>query len=157
MTLSKPRILEAFKRSAEDALEAAERAQAIATEEATSEQSKAEGKYDTRATEASYLARGQAKRVVELRALLSWYESLDPSRPVEQVSQGALVELDGDKHHLLLISPSGGDAVEVDGLRVSTISFSSPLGKALRGLYLGDDVELQTPSGSREFEIIQLL
>ena len=75
---SKPQVVDALARSANEALEAAERAQAIAADEATSEQSKAEGKYDTRATEASYLARGQAERVVELRELVAWYGRLDP-------------------------------------------------------------------------------
>ena len=40
-----------------------------ARDEATSSETKAEGKYDTRATEASYLARGQAWRIVELKRL----------------------------------------------------------------------------------------
>ena len=62
----KSTVIEALRVDAERALETAEQAQSIARDEATSAESKAEGKYDTRATEASYLARGQAERVVAL-------------------------------------------------------------------------------------------
>ena len=61
MQPNKSAVIEALHVAAAHALETAEQAQAIAQSEATSPESKAEGKYDTRATEASYLARGQAE------------------------------------------------------------------------------------------------
>ena len=153
---SKPQVVDALARSANEALEAAERAQAIAADEATSEQSKAEGKYDTRATEASYLARGQAERVVELRELVAWYGRLDPSEPFEAVGLGALVVLGGDSPQTLFVCPVGGAHVEVDGTKVKTVSFAAPLGQAIKGLVEGDDFELKTPAGLRELEVVHL-
>ena len=141
---------------AKNALEAAERAQAIATDEATSDESKAEGKYDTRATEASYLARGQAERVVQLRDLVVWYGSLDASRRLKTVQLGALVGLDGEQPQVLFVGPVGGSRVTVEGVEIKTISLASPLGRALRGLSDGDELTYQTPSGLRELEVVAL-
>ena len=132
---SKTRVLEALKRAASEALLAAEKAQAIAADEATSDESKSEGKYDTRATEASYLARGQAERVAELRQLVAWYRRLSPTEPFEAVGLGALVILEGDESTLaLFVCPVGGDQVEVEGTTVKTVSFAAPLGMAIKGL-----------------------
>ena len=156
MPPSKPRIVDALATAAVDALEAAERAQSIATDEATSEESKSEGKYDTRATEASYLARGQAERVVELRDLVAWYARLDPTRRFETVALGALVTLEGDSPQLLLVCPVGGAHAEVDGVTVKTVSFAAPLGQAIKGLEEGDDVTLKTPAGVRELEVVRI-
>jgi len=156
MRPSKSRTVQALRRSAEEALEAAERAQAIATDEATSEQSKAEGKYDTRATEAAYLARGQAERVVALRELVAWYGRLDLTQPLDTVTLGALVALDGDSAMVLFVCPVGGDHVVLDGVTVKTVSFAAPLGRALRGLTEGDDFALKTPTGVRQLEVIHL-
>ena len=141
---------------AKNALEAAERAQAIATDEATSDESKAEGKYDTRATEASYLARGQPERVVQLRDLVVWYGSLDASRRLKTVQLGALVGLDGEQPQVLFVGPVGGSRVTVEGVEIKTISLASPLGRALRGLSDGDELTYQTPSGLRELEVVAL-
>ena len=153
---SKSRIIEALARAAREALEAAERAQSIASDEATSEQSKAEGKYDTRATEASYLARGQAERVVELRELVAWYGRLKPTERLETVALGALVILGGDSTQALFVCPVGGAHVVLDGTKVKTVSFAAPLGQAIKGLSEGDDFELKTPAGARYLEVIQL-
>jgi transcription elongation GreA/GreB family factor len=157
MLPSKSRVIAALQERAKEALEAAQRAQAIATDEATSEHSKSEGKYDTRATEASYLARGQAQRVVQLRDLVAWYDQLDREASLSTVCPGALVRLEGDRSQTLFVSPVGGGSVDVDGIQVKTISLASPLGRALSGLMEGDDVEFKTPGGTKELEILQLL
>jgi transcription elongation factor GreA len=36
------------------------------------------------------------------------------------------------------------------------ISTTSPIGKALLGKYVGDEVRVQTPAGIKEFEIVRL-
>ena len=149
-------VVDALKRAADESLVAAERAQAIATDEATSDQSKAEGKYDTRATEASYLARGQAERVVQLRDLVHWYERLDTERCLTIVKPGALVALEGEGEQVLFVGPVGGQTVSVSGVTIKTISLVSPLGRALNGLSEGDDVTFRTPGGLKELEVISI-
>ena len=65
--MNKVAAIEAFRASLSTELDAVERVAAMARDEASSAETKQEGKYDTRATEASYLARGQAERIVALR------------------------------------------------------------------------------------------
>ena len=153
---SKVRVIEALKAEALSALQGAERAQAIATDEATGDESKSEGKYDTRATEASYLARGQAERVVELRRLVAWYERLDVSEHFDQAVLGALVLVEGEEGQVLFIAPVGGAAVTVDEVKVKTVSFSAPLGRAIRGLEPGDELSIETPKARRVLEVVAL-
>jgi transcription elongation factor GreA len=49
-----------------------------------------------------------------------------------------------------LVTPEEADAAQ--GL----ISTSSPIGKALLGRRVGDEVKVQTPAGSKEFEVVRL-
>ena len=97
----------------DEALDAVERTAAMARDEVASEETKPEGKYDTRATEASYLARGQAWRVAALRRLRAWFDTLDPNRAPEVVTVGSLVSLSGPRAGwvfvaLQLSAPSDG-------------------------------------------------
>ena len=41
-------------------------------------------------------------------------------------------------------------------LKVSKISISSPIARALIGKYAGDEVEVQAPAGVRSYEIIEV-
>lgn len=113
---------------------------------ATDPDSKAENKYDTRNLEASYLARGQAFRVVEAREAMTALTNM-PVRawaPGEAVSAGALVNVrdrDGDAWYLLATS-GGGTAVTVAAVEVQVITPDSPLGSKLRGRRAGENFEL---------------
>lgn len=49
-----------------------------------------------------------------------------------------------------LVTPEEADAT--NGL----ISTSSPIGKALLGRRVGDEIKVQTPAGSKEFELVRL-
>jgi transcription elongation factor GreA len=49
-----------------------------------------------------------------------------------------------------LVTPEEADAAQ--GL----ISTSSPIGKALLGRRVGDEIKVQTPAGSKEFEVVRL-
>jgi len=145
-------VIEAFRLALSEELRAVESVAAMARDEASSEETKSEGKYDTRATEASYLARGQAERVVALRRLLSWFEVIEP-RPIEEVQRGALVALDGDQPAVVFVAPAGGPRVTVGGQSIQAISLTSPLGELIEDLEVGDEVELDTPRGVRNLTI----
>lgn len=97
-------------------LDGVERMAALATAEATSSESKSEGKYDTRATEASYLARGQAERVGALRRLVSWFEQ-DIIVQTKHVAISSLVHVDDDGTQAwwLMLPDGGGRKIDVDG------------------------------------------
>ncbi|MCP4805686.1 MAG: GreA/GreB family elongation factor [Proteobacteria bacterium] len=150
----KPGVVTELTRVLREELAAVERVAAMARDEVGNSETKAEGKYDTRSTEASYLARGQAWRVVELRRLVAWIEAFEPT-PREQVSIGALVHV--EPGGWLFVAPVGGHTVTVDGVRVRAISPASPLGQAMAELEDGDGFQVQTPRGEIDHEVLQVL
>jgi transcription elongation factor GreA len=95
-------------------------------------------------------------RINELEAALSYAEIIDISRlsPGSRIVFGAIVELE---------DPHGGDAVtwqivgdlEAD-LKFGRISVSSPVARALVGKSEGDLVEIQTPGGTRRWEVVSV-
>ena len=137
-------------------LEAVERVAAAARAEATGEETKQEGKYDTRATEASYLARGQAWRIADLRRLKAWFDRQDPdeARP-NRVAVGSLVRVAGHREGWLFVAPTGGPQAMVAGEPVRVISPEGPLGHALLSLEPGDAFEIETPQGTVEYEVVE--
>ncbi|MCK6503192.1 GreA/GreB family elongation factor [Myxococcota bacterium] len=152
VNIDKDAVVAALRAALEAELAAVEAVAAMARDEVGSDQSKAEGKYDTRATEASYLARGQAWRIDELQRLRAWFEVLAPTpRMVAEV--GALVELVGPRRDLVFLAPVGGASAEVGGRTVRVISPSSPLGQALAELEAGDGFEVDSPAGEVSWEI----
>lgn len=116
-----------------------------ARDEATSEQSKAENKYDTRATEASYLAGAQNRRQLELQKNLALFERLRASSPVarEAIDGPCLVAVrdnDGEVSWLFLGPAAGGTRVVVGGVAVVVVTPQAPQGRALMGAMVDDEV-----------------
>ena len=157
--MEKSAVVAALRASINDELLSVESTAAMARDEATNSETKAEGKYDTRATEASYLARGQAWRIAELRKLSAWLDTdqatAELTRPVAQT--GALIQLEGARSEWVYIAPVGGGKAEVGGQIVRLISLASPLGTAMEGLEAGDAFEVATPRGLHEYELVQLI
>lgn len=155
--VDKSRVRAALVARLEHDLEVATEAQRRTQSGATHEESKPENDKDTRAIESSYLARGQAQRVVELTSELAVASALelrsfDDGRPI---TVSALVGLDdGERTSFYFLSPAGGGlTLDVDGVTVRVLTSQSPLGRALLGQELGSDVEVTTPQGLRQFSI----
>jgi transcription elongation GreA/GreB family factor len=125
---------------------------------ATDQEFKAEGKYDTRALEASYLASAEAKRVEELKLELQILTDveLNASQRLGEISLGALVELsfNNQLRKYFLIPTSGGTMIEVEGETILVVSVFSPIGNALMGLKRGDEFEIETPKQNRCYKVI---
>ena len=156
--MDKSAAVEAIRSTLSVELEAIERVAAMARDEVSSDETKQEGKYDTRATEASYLARGQAWRVAELRRLKAWFDVLDPTRPpAPRIGPGSLVQLEGARPGWVFVAPVGGPRAEVEGAEVRLISPKAPLGVAMDGCETGDFFEVHTPTGTVEYEILVVL
>ena len=156
--MNKPSVVHAFRSAVAADLAALAQVTADARQEATGDESRAEDKYDTRATEASYLAAGQGRRLDALKQLATWLHHLDPSHRPSAAGLGALVEL-RDEHggsRWVLVGPVGGPRIEVEGHVVSLISLSSPLGESLEGAQLDEEVELDTPQGERTVVVAAL-
>ncbi|MFK7927471.1 MAG: GreA/GreB family elongation factor [Myxococcota bacterium] len=132
----------------------------LASDEATSDETRSEGKYDTRGTEASYLARGQAERVAGLQVALHAARSVDPQdRPDASIGEGRLVRTldDEDTERVLFILSAGGGAtLSVRGVSVGVVSAASPWGRSLLGNGVGDDVEVRIRGGVRSVSIEEI-
>ena len=151
--MKKTQVIAAIRTALAESLQAVERIAAMARDETTSGETRSEGKYDTRATEASYLARGQATRIADLQHQLAWFTHIGEGTPTTRVGPGALVCLEGDQQDTVYLAPVGGTQVEVEGTIVRVISPASPLGKAMAGLTTGDGFEVETPRGRLDLEI----
>jgi transcription elongation GreA/GreB family factor len=139
------------------ALEGAERAHAAALEGATHTEARAENPKDTRGLEQSYLARGQAQRVTELSAGAAAVAALAVRRfaATDSIGLGALVTVvEGGEHKQLFIAPHGGGSVLAGGVQVVTPS--SPLGRALLGKRIDDDIELPLPGRLRSLLVVAI-
>lgn len=156
MTHRKTKLLEDLALLVRGDLEAAERAQRVTVEGATHEEARPENDKDTRALEQSYLARGQAQRVEQLRIELGGVLSLKPRAFAEgaPIALGALVsvEEDGENRTLFLAPARGGTELGT----VQVVTPTSPLGRALIGKCAGDSIELRLPQKTREISIIEV-
>jgi transcription elongation GreA/GreB family factor len=129
--------------------------------EATDEQNKAENKYDTRALEASYLARGQSRQVIELMRARQEFESLStadwPSKA--GIDAGALLTLrQGNIDTVYLLGPkAGGIEVCHEGTPITVITPQSPLGQRLMGKAEGEFVALPNDPAKTQSQIVRVL
>jgi len=138
-------------------LETLERAHRAACEGATHEEAKPENDKDTRALEQSYLARGQAARIDELRASIARVSALSLRDFEEQrVASGALVTLEEDGEESMLLLVPGGVGALLAGGAVQVVTPPSPLGRALLGKQAGDDVEVVVARKTRTMRVVQV-
>jgi hypothetical protein len=158
--ISKPALHAELVAHLAAALARAELAHAAALEGATHTEARAENPKDTRGLEQSYLARGQAQRVAELAAGLAEVTALALRRfgPRDPIALSALVTIEeavgegaGTEQRLFLAPHGGGH--EIAGVMIVTPA--SPLGRALLGKRVDDEVEL-TAGRPRSLVIVAL-
>lgn len=123
----------------------------------TADDLKSEGKYDTRAIEASYLASAQLKRVEEIKTDIQMLEEIELVRANKlQMGSLALIEYKGNERYYFLTSTSGGTMLTVDENTILVISVFSPLGNGALGLQAGESFEIETPKEMRTYKIIDV-
>ena len=117
-----------------------------AAEATTHTEAKQEGKYDTRAIEASYLAGAQAERLADLDQKIATLERL----PVTG-NQGAKVKItslicvedeDSEKRWYMILPGAAGINITLHSTDVTILSPESKLGTELLGKSLDEEVEL---------------
>jgi transcription elongation GreA/GreB family factor len=136
------------------ALETARVAHAAAVEGATHTEARAENDKDTRGLEQSYLARGQALRVAELESGVGDVAAMTvrPFEDTDPIAIGAVVTIaDGQRY---LIAPAGGGSTIAGDIQV--ITPASPIGRALAGKRVDDEVEVRIGGKTRELEIVAI-
>ncbi len=94
-------------------------------------------------------------RISELQEKLALAEVIDPSRITsDKVVFGATVrlcDLDSDEEKCyMLVGPDEGD------VKNGRISVTSPIGRALIGKYVGDEVSVMTPARTMELEVLDI-
>lgn len=125
-------------------------------------ENRAEHAKDTRATEQSYLARGLAERVEDLRRTETRLAGLQlRSFCVEDcVALTAVVRIRHQQTHeslvWWLVPDAGGLEITWGNETVRTLTPGSPLGRALIGLQVSDEGTYRTPRGERRFEVLEL-
>ncbi len=138
--MNKSDILEALRTELRASYARAHAALHAATEAATGDDTKAEGKYDTRGLEASYLAAGQAEQADELAHNLERFEALDlPAFDSDDIiAAGALVEveIDDELSYYLLAPCAGGLSCDIEASdgspsTVTVLAPESPLREKL--------------------------
>ncbi|TWX66765.1 hypothetical protein ESZ36_14485 [Colwellia demingiae] len=136
-------VVTALSKELQQAIDAANEAHAAAVDD----QSVAETQYDTLAIEASYLAEGQSKRVLEFQHAIEAYKMLDiiEYNNDSYIALGALVQLSADleSNHWFFIGPAaGGFRCQLAQQNITVISPKSPMGMALIGKQQDDDIEI---------------
>jgi transcription elongation GreA/GreB family factor len=155
MPPTKADLKQALVAALEATLQVLEDAHAAAREGATHDEARPENDKDTRALEASYLARGQAVRIEELRGALAEVRAMPVAVPRGGAGVGALVWATEEGPEVgFFIAPHGGGTKLPGGVQVVTPR--SPLGLALLGKRPGDVCELRLQGRSRELEVTRV-
>lgn len=137
----------------------AERAHQGSLEGATHEEARPENDKDTRALEQSYLARGQAQRVMELKDAIAklCLMPADDGLPHPKCIVGSIVEVDDGKEHSHYFIAEVGGGTRLAQSKVQVVTPQSPLGRALLGSGVDDDVEVSLGHKQRVLSIVALL
>jgi transcription elongation GreA/GreB family factor len=143
------------------ALETMEKAVKAAKSVSSGHESKQEGKYDTRAIEAGYLAGAQSARVKQLEKQIVVLEQMLKSLALERpsyVALGSLVCLESEEGQrwFFLAPVEGGKTYQIENIDYKILSPQSPLGKNLIGLSEGEVVVLDWKEPIQELELLMV-
>ena len=159
--VNKADIVDALRCKLEEDLASLTESQRETQAGATHEEAKSEGDKDMRATEVSYLARGLAQRVVDLKSDVAKLASLQ-LRPFDEDSMVALTALvvledeEGEESLYFLSPVGGGERVEVGGRTIKILTQTSPLGRSVTGRELDDEIEVASPGGKRILTLVAM-
>lgn len=138
----KQKLLDQVIQQLESDLVTLRRAAAETHKASTSEESKQEGKYDTRGLEASYLAGAQASQVQSLEEGLHKLKNLTLQEDLDTVLLGTIVVLSGeDEYQYFLLPAGGGITLEYEDAHLTIITPESPIGAMILGKSIADSLE----------------
>lgn len=128
-----------------------------AHETATDDENIAENKYDTLGLEAAYLAQGQQHRLLQCQQDLDTYQELHKRYCNQEIvkigSLAIIVDEDDGIRYFFIGSSAGGVKLLVDQVEVLVITPDAPLGKALMGTRVDDEVSLMIGGKSITYEV----
>ncbi|MEO2173107.1 MAG: GreA/GreB family elongation factor [bacterium] len=133
----------------------------VARETATDAENVAENRYDTLGLEAAYLAHGQSKRALELETTIATFKRLNSQIGQSmKVVLGSLVEVtdESNNRRFFLIGPgAGGMTVISQGQEVLVLTIDAPLGRALHGKKVDDEVNAVATATSGWFTVTRII
>jgi hypothetical protein len=142
--MTKADVVAALQGQLEKKITVLKSALAESSESASGDETKSEGKYDTRAIEAAYLAEAQAKQLALAEESLAIFKRFDfPAFAFDdEVAPGALVEVEQDDEicFYLLAPTAGGMTTDYLGCEVTVITPDSRLYQELIEKKLGDAI-----------------
>lgn len=149
--IDKKKAIAELRARLRERLSALTAAQGAAQSGAVHEETRQEDPKDTRAIEATYLARGLAERVETLRNDIAAVGSMEPRAfsPEDSAALGALLGLEeenGEEVVYFLAPCGGGEKLAVDGVTVQVLTPTSPLGSAMIDKVVGDDIDAYLPN-----------
>lgn len=129
-------------------------------EAATADENRPENQFDTRALEASFLARGQAARISEVEHGIKVLKDLPMKEFTAEtpIQGGALVtvECDGQSQKHFILPVGAGLSVPNGKEKISVVTYSSPLGAALLGKTEGETFTFARAGQKKEFDIVSV-
>ncbi len=142
----KATLLNLLSKSIEKELETALRAANQARIGSTHRDAEAKSKYETQATELSYLANGQTLRAKDLHQQLSLVRNYKPRyfKSDATVDIGAIVCTETESMQLkyyFIVPLSGGLSFSIDDKNYQILSATAPLAKQLLGRYIGEEID----------------
>lgn len=155
-------VLAAIVRALREELARQTTAAESSREEAISEESRPENKWDTHSQEAAYLAEGQARLAAEISSAIAQYQALAPKSfgTTEPAALGALVGVapasSGTIQWYFLGPQGGGLELQVAGRQVLVVTPASPLGRQLLGRRRGDAVRLPGKGGGAGLAVVSI-
>jgi transcription elongation GreA/GreB family factor len=153
----KQRVHDALAGALEQALATMAAAAEDTRKGATHEENRSEGDKDMRATEQSYVARGQAMRAEQLAEEALRFASVPVRRfgAGDRIGIGCLVRarVDDEPRVFFVCAQGGGTELVVEGLTITVLTPGSPAGKAIVGKEVGDEYELLVAGKARLWEI----
>jgi len=131
----------------------------MARDTATHKDCLGSSKYETMGLEASYLAQGQGTRLLELERSLAYFKQLKLQES-ESIASGTYIILGdqvGKEVCLWMADDAGGLKIDYQHQTITIITPKSPLGKALLGKIIGDDLSIKIMGKEKYFEVLSLI
>ena len=158
--MNKQKLMDSVISLMEEELARARAAYNSTNEAATADENRPENQFDTRALEASFLARGQAARIAEVEHGIKVLKDLPMKEFTSEtpVQGGALVtvECDGQQQRHFVLPVGAGLSVSDGKEKISVVTYSSPLGAALLGKTEGDTFSFVRAGQKKELDIVSV-
>jgi len=158
MNINKTNVLTLIVAQLEADIKVSKQAVKVARDTATHKDCLGSSKYETMGTEASYLAKGQGERLLELQRALAYFQqvSVKTVNVIQPLSLICLEDENSKFQTLMLAADAGGLKVLHDEVFITVITPLSPLGRALLGKEEGDVIDLNIAGKNHSYEVLSV-